>query len=167
MAGTYKKYTWCTRMGESNCHVSSLGNLGKFLSHYPLFRQGRDNKLHVWTLETSGSDARVGDSATTSELSTPVLSYSMDINALNYCRFSLMLLPSQEPEEIGARALIAVPNLVESHLVSSILHFNDKYSPIFDRQISGNYPLATGSMQPSVKPACLNLRMAAGSILLG
>ena len=120
----------------------------------------------MWTLENSGSDARVGDSATTFELSTPVLSYSMDINALNYCRFSLMSLPSREPEEIGARALIATPNLIESHLVSSILHFKGEYSLIFDRQTSGKYLLATGFTQPSVKPACLNLRMAAGSILL-
>ena len=167
MAGTYEKYTWCARMGEPNRHVCIPWNKRKFLSHYPSFRQGRDNKLHVWTLEHSGSDARVGDSATTSELSTPVLSYSMDINALNYCRFSLISLPSREPEEIGARALIAVPNLVESHLVSFILIFKGEYLLIFDRQISGNYPLATGYTQPSVKPACLNLRMAAGSILLG
>ncbi|KAI0084045.1 WD40 repeat-like protein [Irpex rosettiformis] len=77
---------------------------------------GRDNKLHVWTSTTADSDARVGDSATASEMCTPTLSYSMDVNALNYCRFSLMPLPPQEPEVIGARALIAVPNLVESHL---------------------------------------------------
>ncbi|KAI0719200.1 WD-40 repeat-containing protein [Fomitopsis betulina] len=61
-----------------------------------------DNKLHVWerVLEPA---AALGHSL----LETPPLCYSMDVNALNYCRFSLMSLP-------GNDALIALPNLVES-----------------------------------------------------
>lgn len=75
---------------------------------------GRDNKLHVWTrtveLPLSG---RLGGSAALPDLPTPELCYSMDVNALNYCPFSLMELRGtggdQPPE-----ALIAIPNLVES-----------------------------------------------------
>ncbi|KAF8207616.1 WD40-repeat-containing domain protein [Mycena galopus ATCC 62051] len=48
-------------------------------------------------------------SAVLSDLPTPVLCYSLDVNALNYCRFSLLPSPSN-PDE----GLIALPNLVES-----------------------------------------------------
>ncbi|KAK7033020.1 WD40 repeat-containing protein [Favolaschia claudopus] len=70
----------------------------------------RDHKLHVWNrVEDLPSSARVGESAALSDLPTPILYYSLDVNALNYCRFSL--LPSAfDPDE----ALIALPNLVES-----------------------------------------------------
>ncbi|KAJ7352641.1 WD-40 repeat-containing protein [Mycena albidolilacea] len=70
----------------------------------------RNHKLHVWTrVEDLPASARVGGSAALSDLPSPVLCYSLDVNALNYCRFSL--LPSaSHPDE----ALIALPNLVES-----------------------------------------------------
>jgi len=51
-----------------------------------------------------------------------VLSYSLDVNALNFCRFSLLpldaLLPSTTTTTTmtESRALVAVPNLVESSL---------------------------------------------------
>ena len=38
----------------------------------------------------------------------------MDVNALNYCRFSL-LIPSSDVKDVTA--LIAIPNLIESSLV--------------------------------------------------
>ncbi|KIP11199.1 hypothetical protein PHLGIDRAFT_100170 [Phlebiopsis gigantea 11061_1 CR5-6] len=81
---------------------------GKVITH------GRDNKLHVWNLPVD-SARPVGESATTPGLTAPALCVSMDVNALNYCRFSLLPLPagssSGEPT-----ALIAVPNLIESSL---------------------------------------------------
>lgn len=40
----------------------------------------------------------------------------MDVNALNYCRFSLVRLP-HSPEVTEPRALLALPNLVESSVV--------------------------------------------------
>lgn len=46
------------------------------------------------------------------ELPVPDLDYSLDVNALNFCRFSLLPSPKAEHE-----ALLAVPNLVESSLV--------------------------------------------------
>nr|GAT60869.1 WD40 repeat-containing protein [Mycena chlorophos] len=72
-----------------------------------IITHSRDHKLHVWTrLEDLLASERVGGSASLSDLPSPTLRYSMDVNALNYCRFSL--LPS------GSEALIALPNLVES-----------------------------------------------------
>ncbi|KAI0779107.1 WD-40 repeat-containing protein [Irpex lacteus] len=101
-------------LAQWKAHTNSILGVqeweGQVITH------GRDNKLHVWTLSTPDSDTRVGDSATTSKTLNPVLAYSMDVNALNYCRFSLLLQLSRQPEEVGTRALIAVPNLVESHL---------------------------------------------------
>ena len=54
----------------------------------------------------------VGDSAAlpASVLPVPTLCHALDVNALNYCRFSLL--------SFGATSLIAVPNLVESAWVS-------------------------------------------------
>jgi hypothetical protein len=61
----------------------------------------------VPTIRVRGSTA-----STVGGLPTPKLSYSLDVNALNYCRFSL--LPLHDPDR---RAFIAVPNLVDSALV--------------------------------------------------
>ncbi|KAH9856558.1 WD-40 repeat-containing protein [Lenzites betulinus] len=70
----------------------------------------RDNKLHVWAgVREPGSTHALGGSAALPGLQSaaPALRYSLDVNALNFCRFSLL-----ELEEGGA--LLAVPNLVES-----------------------------------------------------
>ena len=45
------------------------------------------------------------------------LGYSLDVNALNFCRFSLLCLDPPQPS-VDMRALVAVPNLVESSLAS-------------------------------------------------
>lgn len=76
---------------------------------------GRDNKLHIWKriIELPGS-ARLGDTAASLNLPIPDLSYSLDVNALNYCRFSLMLLDSDNNHK---RALLAVPGLIDSSVV--------------------------------------------------
>lgn len=94
---------------------------------------GRDNKLHVWTLlrETA---AHVRDAASQPGLPTPSLRYSMDVNALNYCRFSLMPLPTPQNEERSA--LIALPNLIESSLVSPTVSF---YWLLFDLYVLGGH----------------------------
>src|SRR5882762_5713621 len=58
-----------------------------------MFRHGRDNKLHVWTRvqgPVASASIRVGGSAALPGLQTPELCYSLDVNALNYCRFSLL-----------------------------------------------------------------------------
>ncbi len=80
-------------------------------------RQGRDNKLHVWKV-LDDSAAKVRDAASESGLPLPELEYSLDVNALNYCRFSLLPLVDTVGTGEDTRALLAVPNLVESALVS-------------------------------------------------
>ncbi len=77
---------------------------------------GRDNKLHVWlrVIELPES-AKLGDTAANLDLPGPQLSYSMDVNALNYCRFSLM--PMQLEAE-DRKALVALPGLIDSSVVN-------------------------------------------------
>ncbi|KAH9949985.1 WD-40 repeat-containing protein [Amylocystis lapponica] len=76
---------------------------------------GRDNKLHVWR-RTAEPAAALGTSAAMPGLPTPDLCYSMDVNALNYCRFSLLPASAHEGAGTRAGALVALPNLVESSL---------------------------------------------------
>ncbi|KAF8834310.1 WD40 repeat-like protein [Paxillus ammoniavirescens] len=74
---------------------------------------GRDNKIHVWHRPMESVSIRQGGAASLTDLSVPALRYSLDVNSMNYCRFSL--LPPSSPNSEGT-ALIAVPNLVESAL---------------------------------------------------
>ncbi|KZP00572.1 WD-40 repeat-containing protein [Calocera viscosa TUFC12733] len=74
---------------------------------------GRDNKLHIWLLPTVIEV--IADSTSTS-LEQPKLLYSLDVNALNYCRFSLLRGSAQEASS-SATALVALPNLVDSNFV--------------------------------------------------
>ncbi|KAH9994758.1 WD-40 repeat-containing protein [Russula vinacea] len=76
---------------------------------------GRDNKLHVWKLRSQTPSA-VGGSALAPGILTIELSYSLDVNALNFCRFSLLRLDVPPSAADDMRALVAVPNLVESSL---------------------------------------------------
>jgi len=69
------------------------------------YRHGRDHKLHVWKRPEASNGLRNGAANTSN--AEPILCYSMDVNALNFCRFSLLPLS-------GDRSLIALPNLVES-----------------------------------------------------
>lgn len=84
------------------------------------YRHGRDNKMHVWKYGSESSAAQtIGGSATMPERDSayPTLVFSLDVNALNYCRFSLLRLESL-PERL--EALVAVPNLVDSSFVCII-----------------------------------------------
>ncbi|KAH0832970.1 WD40-repeat-containing domain protein [Lanmaoa asiatica] len=74
---------------------------------------GRDNKIHVWQRPTESVTIRQGGAASLTDQPPPPLCYSLDVNALNFCRFSLLSIPSSDNE---VTALIAVPNLVESAL---------------------------------------------------
>ncbi|OSD06412.1 WD-40 repeat-containing protein [Trametes coccinea BRFM310] len=79
---------------------------GRIITH------GRDNKLHVWE-GVREPERTLGGSAALPGLQTPALCCSLDVNALNYCRFSLLPLPEAARTE-ERQALVAVPNLVES-----------------------------------------------------
>ena len=57
------------------------------------------------------------------------LSYSLDVNALNFCRFSLL------PIHGDAQALVAVPNLVESALASADLHLFVFRDVVFETRV--------------------------------
>ncbi|KAF8551384.1 WD40 repeat-like protein [Imleria badia] len=74
---------------------------------------GRDNKIHVWQRPTESESIRQGGAASLTDQPPPPLCYSLDVNALNFCRFSLFPSPSSDGDLM---ALIAVPNLVESAL---------------------------------------------------
>jgi WD40 repeat protein len=76
-------------------------------------RHGRDNKLHIWMRVVEAKS--LAETAAIEELPSPSLGFSMDVNALNYCRFSL--LPDSEGLSKNSNALIALPNLMESSLV--------------------------------------------------
>ncbi|KAI0703464.1 WD40 repeat-like protein [Cytidiella melzeri] len=101
-------------LAQWQAHTDSILGVQEWESW--VITHGRDNKLHVWAWAAQESDGILGESAPTPGTSTPRLHYSMDVNALNYCRFSLMPLPRESEHKDVARALIAVPNLVESHL---------------------------------------------------
>ncbi|KAG8732687.1 cytochrome P450-dit2 [Ceratobasidium sp. 423] len=75
-----------------------------------VLEHGRDNKLHFWRLTPAAP--LLADAASMPNLSKPTLVSSMDVNALNYCRFSLYPVQSDPP-----RALLALPNLIESELI--------------------------------------------------
>ncbi|GJJ08363.1 hypothetical protein Clacol_002577 [Clathrus columnatus] len=73
-------------------------------------RHGRDNKLHIW--ERIVEPHSLADVATPPSVPVPSLQISLDVNALNYCRFSLLLC-----DKASSNAMVAVPNLVDSSLV--------------------------------------------------
>ncbi|KAF8704698.1 WD40 repeat-like protein, partial [Rhizoctonia solani] len=95
-------------IADWNAHADSVLGVqewgGMILTH------GRDNKLHFWNLTPAAP--LLADAASTPNLSVPTLASSMDVNALNYCRFSLYPIQSDPP-----RALLGLPNLIESELV--------------------------------------------------
>ncbi|KAF5389857.1 hypothetical protein D9757_003675 [Collybiopsis confluens] len=97
-----------------------------------IITHGRDNKLHIWNRpDDQAATSSIGGSAALPGLPSPSIRVSMDVNALNYCRFSLLsnsaIAQSSVPESVPSiaststmhnsrslNALIALPNLVES-----------------------------------------------------
>ena len=100
----------------------------------------------MWTkIEELPPSARLGGSAAQPGLPVPTLCYSMDVNALNYCRFSLLKLSSSRAGDED-RALVALPNLVESSVVCVSLHFS-RFLPLLEyRQMYGSYLHEIGFM---------------------
>jgi hypothetical protein len=105
-------------------------------------RHGRDNKLNVWRIlrmpEAVGSAANAN-----MEHETPELSTSVDINALNFCRFSFI-------REESGHALVAVPNLVDSSLVRSAVGYMwHTLIRSISRRTCGSFPVAREYMRLS------------------
>ena len=74
-----------------------------------LSRHGRDNKLHVWERPEPPADVVNSVEQTLISPQSPHLKFSMDVNALNFCRFSIF--------KGGDYSVLAVPNLVDSAFV--------------------------------------------------
>lgn len=81
-----------------------------------LSRHGRDNKLHVWERPVPPADVVNSVEQTFGSPQSPNLKFSMDVNALNFCRFSLLK---------GEYSLVAVPNLVDSAFVGLCFPLSD------------------------------------------
>lgn len=66
--------------------------------------------MHTWIREAEMGDPSIelGGAASLPDLIQPSLKHSMDVNALNFCRFALL---RESPP------LIALPNLVDSRTV--------------------------------------------------
>lgn len=83
-------------------------------------RHGRDNKLHVWKKIKDVSlnvEALGGSAASPQGIPVPELAYSLDVNALNFCSFSVLEVNFNYNTGLNEELLIAVPNLVESYWV--------------------------------------------------
>jgi WD40 repeat protein len=97
-----------------NAHTDSI--LGVEEWDDQIVTHARDNKLHVWQrIKDIPFSARLGGSAALPSLPVPSICYSIDVNALNFCRFSLLKLAFESEKE--SKALIALPNLVDSSTV--------------------------------------------------
>ena len=95
---------------------------------------------------------RIGSTAALVDLPVPSLRYSLDVNALNFCRFSLLRCSSTSERTPHWQGMVALPNLVESGAVSAgsvtrSLHLID----ITVRRIYGLYTNAIESMLRSGK----------------
>ena len=119
---------WVSKNGETvslrsqvHCYPKVVIFVHSFLlDQMDVFRHGRDNKLHLWTRiqePLASASIRLGGSAALTGLQAPTLCYSMDVNALNYCRFSLLPQRTYAQSSESSEALLALPNLVESSLV--------------------------------------------------
>ncbi|TFK72948.1 WD-40 repeat-containing protein [Pluteus cervinus] len=112
-------------MTSWKAHTDSLLGVEEWGSR--IITHGRDNKLHVWGRPAEEENAssrsiRPGGSAAALKNPEPALCYSMDVNALNFCRFSLMKVhdtsrpsSSSSSSREEERALIALPNLIDSN----------------------------------------------------
>ncbi|KAG2343527.1 WD-40 repeat-containing protein [Suillus weaverae] len=117
-------------------HTDSLLGVEEWGSQ--IITHGRDNKIHVWARPEESASIRQGP-ATLLDLSTPTICYSLDVNALNYCKFSLLEASKQE-------GLLAVPNLVESALADiwSLPSRQRLYAAIGDPQDTSAAPFSDG-----------------------
>lgn len=95
---------------------SSVLGLEQWVGTDLIVTHGRDNAVRVW--QSSRREASVGASKSTDEQGIyegkddrrPHLLLQIDVNALNFCRFSLLPLQNAEKDE----ALLAVPHTLES-----------------------------------------------------
>ncbi len=134
-----------------------------------LVTHGRDNKLYIWQL--AGSDAgqhdspaavggRRGDSSASlptrmlDALPQPQRIFTLEVNALNYCRFSLLPLPPAEGDDAPQdQALIAVPHTLES-----------AYIDVF--HVPSGHRLATALGKPDVSSSTAQTKQSRQAITM-
>lgn len=130
LGGSQGRHTRHRRIQQPRHYVRTLSlSLRETDATSPLVfvaSHGRDNKIHVWQRPTESVPIRRGGAASLTDQPAPPLCYSLIINALNFCRFSLLPSSSSDSE---VTALIAVPNLVESALVGST---NTRLQPSYE-----------------------------------
>ena len=123
MEGSYGRNTRYPGMGQNDRNVRDFHFFFTYGTAHGIRSHGRDNKLYAWTAVFASQ--AVADAAAGVNVTAPTLLYSLDVNALNFCRFSLLPLGLHESSPSSSRgsALVAVPNLVESSLVGCLRHW--------------------------------------------
>ncbi|CED82464.1 G-protein beta subunit-like protein GNB1L, contains WD repeats [Phaffia rhodozyma] len=116
-------------------HEDGILGLEEWVEASCLLTSGRDNKLNLFELPETLPI--LGNASSTSSLpsksSPPKLLYTMDINALNYCRFSLLDIEAEDESMKGKarekrEAWVAVPNLTNSETID-IFHLPSQTRP--------------------------------------
>lgn len=101
--------------GSSILGVEALDDQGG--QYHRLVTHGRDHKIHLWRARRTSSQPRPSVKAAShaaedqEKAAQPELHITIEVNALNFCRFSL-LYPA--PGQSGDTAFIAVPHTLES-----------------------------------------------------
>ncbi|KDN47719.1 WD40 repeat-like protein, partial [Tilletiaria anomala UBC 951] len=96
---------------------------------------GRDNELHVWSLSGKGKEDRGSESQpSATSLPQPAKLYTVAVNAMNYCRFSILACgdaPGRpHSEDLGCpEMLIAVPHTLESAYIDLLRVSSSAGSP--------------------------------------
>jgi hypothetical protein len=102
-------------MGQQSHNVELITYISRFLSLiFAPSSHSRDHTLSIW--ERSEESLLTQDAQSRS--TPPVVLHTLKVNALNYCRFSLLDFGLAGQPEV--KALLAVPNAEESTLVSPL-----------------------------------------------
>ena len=117
-------------------------------------RHGRDNKLHVWRRIKDASqnvEALGGSAASPQGIPVPELIYSLDVNALNFCPFSMLGVSYNYNTGWDEELFVGVPNLVESCWVrhrSTLPGDQEESTLMIERQTFGHSHLVSASTLP-------------------
>ena len=81
-----------------------------------LRRHGRDNKLHVWERPVPPVDVVNSVEQAFGSSHSPDLKFTMDVNALNFCRFSLLKAPLGENSLLAEKAKATEVEIGRAHV---------------------------------------------------
>lgn len=150
---------------EWQAHRQGHSILGVEMWHNTIVTHGRDNTFKVWKMPLlnprKASFATQDEIAANEHSTTPSEVLIHEVNALNFCRFSLLPIGTDGKQE----ALLAVPHTLESGWVSGMAPvsetaprsslFCEPRSTSITCRPEGGYtqPLA-GQINPRPRPAC-------------